>query len=607
MNDPPPEPRPRFVSLPGAGRAARLAEAARRTAPSDAEVADATARLAVAWGDVFPATREGIDFADLLKHKVAGYNVGLQGLVRTATEAARSAREVDRTDRARVAVFAPGRADMRERALRDLAESRGARVLHVGGRAAFDRASLVARPSRSDRPDFVPLEVPLAAPSASRPPSATRTCEFLFLATMNNYLNPMIPTIERLRARGRSVAMLLPREADGWKNFARLPQGVPAFRIEDFATPELVAEIERTRGERESEWDARAAEILSRYSIEGFPIGPFVAKDLRRVATELAAHAFAYFEIAGRVARETGARVVLAARLRRAVETSMFAAFRRAGVATALLIHGHVGTTPARRFDDGDFAPADLICAWGERQREAILAAADRPAPEKVLATGPPAWDELAAIRDRADFRSAARRKVAEIVGGAPEARRVLVATQEIAAPQHAALIRAIDDARAKIGAVEIVVKVHPGEGEAGRAFYEATAARAGIDTRVLPHASPSSLAELLAASDLLVTFSSTVNIEALLLDVPVVSAALVPALLAEDRLVRLEEFGLPFATDARALRDAIVGYFAEPAERRRLLAATRDAREALVAGNGRATDRVCDELERLSREVARS
>src|SRR5262249_1574042 len=107
-------------------------------------------------------------------------------------------------------------------------------------------------------------------------------------------------------------------------------------------------------------------------------------------------------------------------------------------------------------------------------------------------------------------------------------------------------------------------------------------------------------LHDLLLASTALITFHSTTNIEALLLGIPVITAAM-GDLAASDRLIPLERYGLPLATSAAQLNELTREAAAFPvAFRSRLADAMRHARAQIATGDSRATDRVCQLIQAL-------
>lgn len=613
-----------------------------RREPDAATVLAEAERLALVWGEVLagtdlgsvrfvngmpddppdgrsePAAWRGVELAPLLRYKAMGYNAGLFEWTRRAIRAAEAADTAlairpgaGRRRGRRSLVSLAVRPGLFEHALAARLRERGGRLrLPFAARSPEARVR-AAHPPRWTLPGHVPFEVELDPPAiladgagGARPPGVDPPGPFdaIFLATMNNYLSPMIPTIARLRAEGVACLVVAPRAAVGWTNFEALPEDVPrvfleelpaAFARDESPGPIHEAEIRAGRALR-ARWEARKDRLAERHRVRGVPLWPFVSEDVRHVATGLAPQAAALLELAALLLETTGARLLVVARLRRAVERSFHAIAARSGIRTAMLLHGHIGGGPDRRLDDGDFAGLDAVCLWLEEQKRRLLAGHEGLDPERLVVTGNPAWDGHAA-RATPEIRREKREELARRFGfeAGEEGRASLVvtlATQSIARSQFEAIARVFAESRLD-PAPRLLVKVHPGESVE---FYELMRERlrlraaavgaireevrrrttrrsdspssgrdagAGDESafpiHVVPHGGIP-LMDLLLGSDLLVTFSSTVNLESILLGTPVVTACLAPELAGQDRLVPLEQHGFPIARDVETLRREI-------------------------------------------------
>jgi hypothetical protein len=232
------------------------------------------------------------------------------------------------------------------------------------------------------------------------------------------------------------------------------------------------------------------------------------------------------------------------------------------------------------------------FAAWGEGSAR-WLRARGVPA-EKIVVTGAPRLDIIV------NGARAPREAVARALGVDPSRRWVTLATNPIVFARNAALLTtARQGVRAWDERALLLVKPHPSE---DIALYRAAI---GDDPRVLPvpHGS-ADLYDLLARSDAVLTFHSSVGLEAMLLDRAVVS---------------LEAFGeenpLPYARVgaaaaartpeelARALREDVPP--GTNAEARRA-ARQRFVRDNLFAADGKSAERVADLVRTHADEVSR-
>lgn len=511
--------------------------------------ADEASRLAKGWLTDLPAAWPRELLSRALAHKLAGYNAEVH------TWAARVQRAVAAAklwlDGAEAVRFELSDLTLGEYFLLSWCRSREVPV-HASLPLEEPLETLLARhPPRCTRDDFEAFEFDLAqtllnAGRRTAPIPAART---LFIATMETYLNPLIPVMESLHRRGERSLLFVPPEAAAWPGIGMVPHHVARVTPADLMTHADAGEFQSTQ-KRVIAWLKKAEPRLTeRFTTLGVNLWPLLAPDIHEFARIYLPAAMWLLAAGQRLAADHGIRAVVCARLRRCTDSALALGVQRAGGRCILVPHGHVGESPARRAVDGSFDTADTICVWGREQRRQLLAKNDGVRAERILVTGNPAWDALAKRprEERADIRARIAPRLGWPAASASDPWLVYT-TQADAAAQAPGIIRA---ALAMPG-LRLVLKLHPRESD--RAYRAALVSldksRAAI---VSSHAPP--LHDLLAAADALVTFHSTTNIESLLLGTPVITAALAD-LAGVDRLIDLERFGLPLATDEPALAD---------------------------------------------------
>ncbi|MCK6476235.1 MAG: hypothetical protein L6Q35_05325 [Phycisphaerales bacterium] len=565
--------------------------AAVRTAALDESVAAATAEtLARRWLSLLPSP-PGIELPSILVHKVAGYNADLHQVVRRALRA-RAAAARWLTDHGIGAgdtlEFPHGDLRLGEYFLLQHFTSTRGRVRSSTPWSALLALLARAHPPRSRTPGFRRHEVELLT-AGRADATAVGRFDVAFIATMDNYLNPMLAVIAELVGRGVHTAVILPRESSAWANAARIDARATIIHLEDLVTPDLAERHSAWRSAAANDWASRAPTLAPVLQVAGIDLWPLVHVDLEHVATDCVPAARSCAEIGERLVHEHGVKVVVCARLRRLTEIAVCSAARRAGARAVMLVHGHVSRVPERVFEDGSFDGVDAVCAWGTDQRQAILEKATVAKPGPIVPTGNPAWDSLRPP-DEADRRSI-RARIAVELDLNPGLRWVMVTTQQDSRTQFAEVAAAVlanPDAA-------LIVKTHPRESQD---LYESCLGMPGGDrARIIAGVRPP-LHDLLSAADALLTFHSTTNIESLLLGTPVITAAL-GELRNIDRLVSLERFGLPLAHTAAQLRELLAAVCADPSGFRRSLQPAINAARHAIAGvtgtSAQATARVCE------------
>jgi Flp pilus assembly protein TadD len=198
---------------------------------------------------------------------------------------------------------------------------------------------------------------------------------------------------------------------------------------------------------------------------------------------------------------------------------AFLAGVREAGVPAVHVPHGVYGDDALVGADLHGTSHTDVIAAGGPAQRAWFLR---RGVPaDRIVVTGNPAWDHLAAVVPR-PAGTGGRGPVVTVAGswvGGGNAYRAF--TQHDQDRRLCACLAAVGARQAADPSVQLVVKLHPSapasEDERVRALAEASGAR--LDVVAREH-----LVQILVASDVLMTLPSTLVVEALLVGTPVIA-----------------------------------------------------------------------------------
>lgn len=514
--------------------------------------------LTIAWAralaNAIPSTYDGIALLPIVLHKLAVYNVDLvsnAGRVLRGQAAARMVRSTCLNRRAaQRMVFPFADVSVAEACAVALMRSRCGQVAfrHESARAGAGLASRY--PARSETAGFERFEVSVEDCAAGTSAPAT---DVLFIASMNNYLNPMNPVIAACARAGARTTVLTPTGAENWPSAAGLPNNIERPGLPGPAADICTSVFRREQSRYESLWQEHRDQVSRVFMHDGVDLWPIVARDIERFVKDYFPYAIAMIETGRALADRLGVRSAAVARLRRATELGIVAGLRSRAVPVTMLMHGHISNFPERRFDAGSFDGVDRVCVWGREQADQIEAS-QWPAPRsRIVPVGNPAWDSLIS-RPSLD-REAIRREVAVLLDLDPRQFWCVLTTQSLT-QRH---FRAVVDAIASIPGAALITKVHPTEDPA---WYRSRSA-ALPSARVIDHGSTDVL-DLLRAGDCTLTFSSTTNLESLLVGTPVLSYTF-GDLADQDRAVYLERFGLPVASTAGEMRGILAAAVKDP------------------------------------------
>ncbi len=552
--------------------------------PADEEAAALVAQhLSDTWFEGLDLEYHGIALGPLLRYKVGGYNVHLHGLCRHTYKA-----------EALLKVYNPRQVIMVEPALLPtgaflevLARQKGVRVsallpgpLRRLGRTMVNRLFYNLGYERAEVPLFPVRPRPL--PNAAELPEAV-----LFIASMNNYLNPMLPVMRALEQRKKQVMTIVPCAAKGWGNYRALQETSSITFAEELLDEKLAAEITVKRREYSRLFRERRAWLRERLRLEnGLDLWPFAATGMRVVFEYLLPHTVGYIGLAERAFRRSHPQAIVIARQRRAFENAFVAVARRDDIPVAMLIHGHVSSQPIYHFIDGRFDQSDLICSWGEAQKRALI---EKGAPaERVLVTGNPQWDRLAPALGDLPPAEECREEVAEQLRISAKAFWVTFTSQAVSRIFFPAIL----DAVRRLPEAVLIVKVHPGErvDDYRTMIPAADQERCRVVKRIDLHT-------LLRASDIVLTYTSTTNLEALAVGTPL---CIVDFAQNQDKPNRIDlsTCGIPEARDGESLHQVLIRLRKDPAWKKEILTGGHRALEDYACGlDGKATERVVGAL----------
>lgn len=325
----------------------------------------------------------------------------------------------------------------------------------------------------------------------------------------------------------------------------------------------------------------------SRFQIAGRDCFPIVEERIRLVARRLAPHAVRLLSMTRSMIRRFSPDVVLMAYETGPVGRTVSAVARAAGIPTIGVQHGRIHSLHhhyvQRSPRDQDARQArllpDVTAVFGPQAQRVLVDYGGYPE-DGVRVTGQPRTDLLLAGVQTFD-----RRKFLADHALRPDKPLILVATQNF--PRREDRERVLDVVLGDpelLHRYQFLIKTHPGETDRFVQRYLKRARICGV--RVCPDVE---LYGALAAADVVVTGTSTVGIEALLFQKPVITVGGLPSPLP------LADVGAALEVNSsRDFREALVSLLQDEACRSRLRDMAADfVRQEFYELDGRASERV--------------
>lgn len=568
-----------------------------------ADVRRVTQHICRHWHEGLDCNHRGIQLGSLVEYKVAGYDVALWHRVRIVQEVLSLWETAWKELPFKAVISFSITPTFPEFVLQRVAAQGGTRLIHLVPKRVVNRRFRKCQTQRYREKDYNPFEVPLlnVQPVAEDPLVHVDMQSILFFASMDGYLTPMISVMEKLGTE-QPACVLLPRVAKSrWRCFRDIPQRAQILFIEDLFDCQTAQVFHDALEKYAQLWDASKDRLRSRFAVDGVNFWEACEGDMQHIVTGYLPHCAAYVEMARRLSERIQPKVIIGARLRRAVEQAFFAVARQQGVPSLLLMHGEIMGRPYDTFFNmAKFEHVDKVCLWGKHHKQSVLSEFPDIVSDSIVITGNPAYDVLKDIRSVP--KDAMRTKVAEQLG--LSASPVPWITFTTGLNDTVFLFRAVQQAVAATPDALLLVKLHPGQSPQ---FYR-NHLLAGLNDNVLivKHEDSVDLFELFRASDVVLTKFSTTALDALAADIPLIIADVDPELRRRrPERFDFQRYGIPVAKDQTALTETLQRLVQDPQARHQAFAAVSRAREDLVGGvDGKAAERVIQVIRELERPV---
>jgi predicted glycosyltransferase len=317
------------------------------------------------------------------------------------------------------------------------------------------------------------------------------------------HVNALIPVIKELSEDPHLMLVVLGLSIAGP---VLKREGIPFRTFEDYFDPERDNAAWKYGVELARKWHVPSRGVSLKNSIIylGMSMSDLVEEEgeerARQLMDEKGRQAFLPLRTIKRIVQEEQPNLLVTGICPRA-ERAATLVCRKIGI-PSLNLHDFLGT------EDRHYLEADRIAVMSDITRENLIRRGQHP--ESIVVTGQPAFDSI--VNKASPNREAVFRELA--IDGARKA--VVFATQPVMA-ENGDYLRGVLLALKELPRLQLIVKPHPSEDGATHRRLMGQLCPDAILTEM-------SVRDLIAVSDMLITFFSTVGIETVLLKKPLIT-----------------------------------------------------------------------------------
>ena len=337
----------------------------------------------------------------------------------------------------------------------------------------------------------------------------------LFFVTYQNHLRPMEGVAKALTKRRKESLFILPRAAKEWKAFQDIKRDFPNLFYEDFVNEAVLRQMQHAQQEGIQWWKEDRPLLKRLFDQEGNLWG-CVEKGLRTVYYSYFPRAVAYARVSRTILEATKPSVCVGVHAKRSVDQIFFRAAQKEYGSKIVFVSVSTKFEPSI-FHCGEMDLADLILCTGEQDRQITLRHWPISNPSKLLTVGHPGLDGLFHSSYRNLSSEKAKEEILRSVSIHPDSDKKWIL---FPIGYHSlSEIRAIAKTVLSFKEAFLLVKVHPGY---SKSYYTKNLKQISKEVIVLDE--EYSLPLLLKAADGIVCGRSSVSIEAVLFQRPLIA-----------------------------------------------------------------------------------
>lgn len=423
---------------------------------------------------------------------------------------------------------------------------------------------------------------------------------YLFVASFPNYLNSQVSVMHELVRRGYPVTLLVPSEARKWEKLVRVPDKVQIIFFEEYLIPEVIDVARKKQDDFIKRYLSRRDQIAKEFVIKGVDIWPKIGDRFESyLEASLQTH-LQYVEIALRILNKLRPDYLVVSRVNRPLENSFVYSAKALKIRSALLPHSFFPNTVQKYHSVGNF-DVDLFFLWGLDMLSQYELNEYLNNDVSLFVTGNPEWDKVVQkVRANALSRGELKRKISLEIGADEDAIWVTFTTGRGCLSVFKYLQEAL---RSMDPRIVMIVKIHPAQSRS--VYLDALDSQMAERLFFVDKSTDVDLHELLRASDVVTTYTSTTGLEACLVGTPLITAAMAKRDCGKvsKRVTTVADRGLPKVNSVAEFREVLENLLQDIGYREQLLFRQNEVLGSLIANfnSGAAVASIVDIFESIS------
>jgi spore coat polysaccharide biosynthesis predicted glycosyltransferase SpsG len=377
----------------------------------------------------------------------------------------------------------------------------------------------------------------------------------LLSMSMQSYGTTLTALANSLSQQEQKIIVLVPEEAREWNSLKDLTSNVRITYFEGYLNTQIKEKFRYNKQQIEEDWEKISLKIKKKEA-------PLLIRDifyvansqLKYVITEIFPQLVVYDELLFNVFKDVSYKAVVVSRLKRITENILVNKAKTADIPVFVANHGHVGC---------DWNPLELgridqkvqgVFAWNEIQKRILQKLFPDMEKSKIHIVGGIQWDDNIKQFRSPDRRTKCRKILTELFfqtkNQLSDKLWVLIGVDDFVP------LADILDSLKSLNNLVIVVKTRPHHG--ADEYSNLNLQRFKSSVVLVTKEVSAKLPDLLAASDLVVTCVSTMNLDALSVGTPVLTLNTQKKVRKDDRQLKLDRYGLPVVNSIKEFSDQL-------------------------------------------------
>lgn len=337
---------------------------------------------------------------------------------------------------------------------------------------------------------------------------------YVFLVSLRSYLNPMIPIINNL-VQNEKVCLLLPEESKEWSELLEISKKTKIIFLEDLLDKELYQFLTKEKDKFKSKFYEDEDALKDFFQYKGCSFWALLRPAFLNIYKNYFPYCKVWIEIAENVIQQYRPEKFVFSRIRRSIENAFLAVATSNNIDTIQLQHGHFNPeSKAWFYGPGSLDSTNKICVFGNWHKNRIMNVYNNSIEKKIVVTGNPRWDKTY------DYKTidklAIRNKLYRQINLPIQNKWIMFATQYAT---FGDIIKTLQNPLVNLKESNIIIKIHPGEKK--KDYHKILTQKNRDRIRIIKNEYEQF--DILKAVDVVIVHSSTVFIESLLVQTPVI------------------------------------------------------------------------------------